>query len=277
MCHAVAMPNLVDQGLDLDVPLAPSERTDNLWADYLFSGDIEARNDLVVAYTPLVRYAAFRLGSGLPVWVDREDLVSYGMFGLIKAIERFDPARGVKFQAYAFSRIHGSMIDELRMLDWAPRSVRSKAREIDRVEQELTIEYGRLPDDSEVATCLGVSIEALWKARNATAMASIGEFAEQHGGEHQERALSLSELHVDRSSAPDELAQVNDITRMLGEAVNEVSARARTILVLYYIEEMTLSQIGQLFGVTESRVSQLQSKALAAIHQHLSLGSVAAA
>lgn len=251
------------------------EITDALWADYLFTAGLEARNALVVAYTPLVRYAAFKLGSRLPVWVDREDLISYGMFGLIKAVERYDPERGVKFSAYAFSRIHGSMIDELRTLDWAPRSVRAKARDIERVEQQLIIEHGRLPEDAEVALCLGITEEALRKARTATSVATISDFVES--GATDGLGASIVEIHLDVTCLPEEIAQVNDLSRLIGEAVNEIGVRSRTILVLYYIEEMTLSQIGSLFGVTESRVSQLQSKALASIHEHLSLGAIVAA
>jgi RNA polymerase sigma factor for flagellar operon FliA len=241
------------------------------WILYKETGHIDHRNRLVLHYTSLVGYVAKKVGGGLPSTVDREDLISYGMFGLIDAIKKFDLDKGVKFETYAVTRIRGAIIDELRDLDWVPRSIRSKAREIDSAREELERELGRPAEHNELAQHLGLSLEDYWHLASQ-ANATVVESRDQHAdGE------SVYETTFDPLSNPEDLFQASEITELLGEAISTMDERSKTILVLYYLEDMTLAEIGQILGVTQSRVCQLQSKVLQALSGVLGQGGLAAA
>jgi RNA polymerase sigma factor for flagellar operon FliA len=203
-----------------------------IWLQYKQSPDPHLRERLILTYAPLVKYVAGRLGTGLPAHVEEGDLVSYGLLGLMNAIERYDPGRDIKFETYAISRIKGAIIDELRSMDWVPRSVRSRAREIERAIAELENRYHRPPTDEEIAKALGITEE---------------EFQD-----------SLTQISRSSVAALDELWTISSS----GGDIAKLPERERTVITLYYYEELTLREIGEVLGVTESRVSQLHTKAI---------------
>jgi RNA polymerase sigma factor for flagellar operon FliA len=242
-----------------------ADETQALWREYAKSKDQGARDRLILTYAPLVKYVAGRLGSGLPAHVDENDLVSYGLLGLIGAIERFDPNRDIKFETYAIARIKGSIIDELRAMDWVPRSVRSRARDIERAIGELERKLHRAPTDEEIAEKLGVSTDDLNDSLTEIGRSSIAALDElwtiSSGGGGDQVAL-IDTLEDTQGPEPQsELAQT-ELKEALGEAIARLPEREKLVVTLYYYEELTLREIGEVLGVTESRVSQLHTKAI---------------
>ena len=242
-----------------------ADETQALWREYAKSKDQGARDRLILTYAPLVKYVAGRLGSGLPAHVDENDLVSYGLLGLIGAIERFDPNRDIKFETYAVARIKGSIIDELRAMDWVPRSVRSRARDIERAIGELERKLHRAPTDEEIAEKLGVSTDDLNDSLTEIGRSSIAALDElwtiSSGGGGDQVAL-IDTLEGTQGPEPQsELAQT-ELKEALGEAIARLPEREKLVVTLYYYEELTLREIGEVLGVTESRVSQLHTKAI---------------
>ena len=237
----------------------------SLWHEYRRSGDQSIRERLILTYAPLVKYVAGRLGSGLPAHVDENDLVSYGLLGLIGAIERFDPGRDIKFETYAIARIKGSIIDELRALDWVPRSVRSRARDIERAIGELERKLHRAPTDEEIAEKLGVTTEELDDSLSEIGRSSIAALDElwtiSSGGGGDQVALIDTIEDTQGPEPQSELAQT-ELKEALGEAIARLPEREKLVVTLYYYEELTLREIGEVLGVTESRVSQLHTKAI---------------
>jgi RNA polymerase sigma factor for flagellar operon FliA len=231
-----------------------------LWADYKESGTKAARERLILHYSPLVKFVAGRVASGLPQNIEQSDLVSYGIFGLIDAIDKFDPERGFKFETYAISRIKGAIIDELRSIDWVPRSVRAKARSIERAYSKLENELKRTPDDKELAAELDMSEEDL-----AHMMSQIS-FA----GSARSAGSTLGDTIADRRHDPVEQFEVDEMKHMLADAINRMPDRERLVLTLYYYEGLTLSEIGDVLGVTESRVCQIHTKAIFQLRGRLS-------
>src|SRR5579875_3116457 len=225
----------------------------DLWRRYKASGDERARERLVVAYAPLVKYVAGRMSSGLPAHVEEADLISYGLSGLIAAIERFDLSREIKFETYAITRIRGAIIDELRTLDWVPRSVRARAREIERANTKLEARLRRAPTDEEMAAELGISLDELWNSPD-----SSGD------------AVSLLDTLADRD-APDPQAIVDqsELRDRIAEAIAALPEREKLVVALYYYENLTLREIGEVLGVTESRISQLHTKAVLRLRSKL--------
>jgi RNA polymerase sigma factor for flagellar operon FliA len=239
------------------------EETQTLWRNYKRSGDPKVRDRLILTYAPLVKYVAGRLGSGLPAHVDDDDLVSYGLLGLIGAIERFDPDRDIKFETYAIARIKGSIIDELRSMDWVPRSVRSRARQIERAIAELESRLGRAPTDEEIAAKLGISEDELDESLSAisrTSIAALDELWTVSAGGDQIALIDTIE-DTQRPNPQSALAET-EIKEAVGEAIARLPERERLVVTLYYYEELTLREIGEVLGVTESRVSQLHTKAI---------------
>lgn len=242
------------------------EDATGLWTQYLSCRSQENRNALVLHYSTLVRYVASKMPSNAISTVERDDLISYGTFGLLDAIAKFDPDKGVKFETYAITRIRGAIIDEIRSFDWVPRSVRAKAKEIERVYIELETKLGRPGTDAEVAGRLNITIAELHALKSQTSVSLT------HMDEHtddDERA-SVRDLLVDVSSNPEELYVSDEIAQMLSCGIGLLPHRLQVLLVLTYVHEMTLAQIGEVLGVTESRVSQLQSKMLVALRDAVS-------
>lgn len=240
-------------------------RTDasSLWTRYKVEQDSAARDELILNYSPLVKYVAGRLASSLPQTVDTADLISYGIFGLIDAIEKFDPERAIKFETYAISRIKGAIIDELRAMDWVPRSVRSRAREIEAAYVALENTLRRVPSDQEVADYMNVTIKEFQVLLAKLSYTSVVSFEELWvGGERDEGQNAIGSIKDDTAEDPVAIFETGEIKEILAGAIDKLPERERTVVALYYYEGLTLKEIGQVLGVTESRVSQLHTKAV---------------
>ena len=248
--------------------------TQTLWADFRRTGDQNARDRLILNYSPLVKYVAGRLGAGLPTHVEESDLVSYGLIGLIGAIERFDPTREIKFETFAISRIRGAIIDELRALDWVPRSVRSRAREIERAIGQLEAQLHRAPTDEEIAKKLYLTDDELEESLNEISRSSIIALDELWTVSNTGDQVSL----IDTIEDPDSIDPQRNLTdielrQAIAEAISSLPEREKIVVTLYYYEELTLREIGDVLGVTESRVSQLHTKAILRLRGHLAGGA----
>ncbi len=235
-----------------------------LWREYRANKNPAIRDRLIVTYAPLVKYVAGRLGSGLPAHVDDEDLVSYGLLGLIGAIERYDPDRDVKFETYAIARIRGAIIDELRALDWVPRSVRSRARDIERAIGELEAKLGRVPTDEEIAGKLGVTTEELDESLSEISRSSIAALDELWtiGGSGGDQVALIDTIEDTEAPDPQGALSQTELREAIADAIARLPEREKLVVTLYYYEELTLREIGEVLGVTESRVSQLHTKAI---------------
>ena len=243
--------------------MATGADTQSLWLEFRRTHDQGLRDRLILTYAPLVKYVAGRLGSGLPAHVDESDLVSYGLLGLISAIERYDPERDIKFETYAMARIKGAIIDELRALDWVPRSVRSRAREIERAIAELESRLGRAPTDEEIATKIGISTEELEESLTDISRSSIAALDELWSGSGEGDQVSLLDTIEDTTGPrPAEALDETELREALADAIARLPEREKLVVTLYYYEELTLREIGEVLGVTESRVSQLHTKAV---------------
>jgi RNA polymerase sigma factor FliA len=249
-----------------------------LWREYRAKGTPAIRDRLIVTYAPLVKYVAGRLGSGLPAHVDDEDLVSYGLLGLIGAIERYDPERDVKFETYAIARIRGAIIDELRALDWVPRSVRSRARDIERAIAELEAKLGRVPTDEEIATKLGLTEEELDESLSEIGRSSIAALDELWtiSGTGGDQIALIDTIEDPEAPDPQGSLSQTELREAIADAIARLPEREKLVVTLYYYEELTLREIGEVLGVTESRVSQLHTKAILRLKARLA-GSAARA
>ena len=240
-----------------------------LWRSYKNDGDERARERLVVAYSPLVKFIAGRMASGLPSHVDEGDLVSYGLLGLIGAIERFDLDREIKFETFAVARIKGAIIDELRSLDWVPRSVRARARDVEKAHAALEAEFGRAPTDEEMAEKLELSVEefrdVLLQIANSSVLAldDLWTFADPDGSGGQISVLDT--IQDPNALDPESEANTAELKDRLADAIESLPERERLVIALYYYENLTLREIGEVLGVTESRVSQLHTKSVLAL------------
>jgi len=225
----------------------------------------------VLAYAPLVKYVAGRMSSGLPAHVEEADLISYGLLGLISAIERFDTTRDIRFETFAITRVKGSIIDELRSLDWVPRSVRAKAREIERANAKLEHQLHRAPTDEEMADALGVSAEefqeSLVKISNSSVVAldELWTVSDSSGD-----TVSLLDTIQDPDAVdPSREMDLTDMKDRLADSIARLPEREKLVVALYYYENLTLREIGEVLGVTESRVSQLHTKAVLRLKSRL--------
>lgn len=234
-----------------------------LWARYKTEDDIGARDELILNFSPLVKYVAGRLASSLPQSVDTADLISYGIFGLIDAIEKYDLERAIKFETYAIARIKGAIIDELRAMDWVPRSVRSRAREIETAYIALENELKRVPSDQEVAERIGVSPKEYQDILTKLSYTSVVSFEELWvGGDREDDQSAIGAIRDDSADDPVAIFESDEIKHILASAIEKLPEREKTVVALYYYEGLTLKEIGQVLGVTESRVSQLHTKAV---------------
>jgi RNA polymerase sigma factor for flagellar operon FliA len=241
-----------------------------LWAQFKETDDTSARDQLILNYSPLVKYVAGRLASSLPQTVETADLISYGIFGLIDAIEKFDIARAIKFETYAIARIKGAIIDELRAMDWVPRSVRSRAREIEAAFISLENQLRRLPSDEEVAGCIGVTVKEYHGILSRLSYTSVVSFEELwSGGDKDDTQSAIGSIRDDAADDPVALFESSEVKEILSDAIERLPEREKTVIALYYYEGLTLKEIGQVLGVTESRVSQLHTKAVLRLRARL--------
>jgi RNA polymerase sigma factor for flagellar operon FliA len=252
-----------------------SDETQQLWLDFRETGDQKIRDRLILTYAPLVKYVAGRLGSGLPAHVDEGDLVSYGLLGLIGAIERYDPSRDVKFETYAMARIKGQIIDELRSMDWVPRSVRARARHIERAIGELEARLGRAPTDEEISKKLGITEEELEESLGEIARSSIAALDELWtvSGSGGDQVALIDTIEDESAPDPQGTLSVTEQKEAVAEAIQRLPEREKLVVTLYYYEELTLREIGEVLGVTESRVSQLHTKAILRLKAHIASAS----
>jgi RNA polymerase sigma factor for flagellar operon FliA len=227
------------------------------WTRWVNRRNSAARDHLIVRYSPLVKFVAGRVGAGLPSSVDSGDLISSGVFGLIDAIERFDPNFGVKFETFAVPRIRGAIYDGLRQLDWVPRSVRSRARSVEKAFSELEHKLGRGPTDEELSDHLRITPEDLTKWLSAIARTTIGPL---------DRAIAAgaepSAPDDAVSGSPSAVVEVRELSLIMRDEIKKLPEREKLVLSLYYDEGLTLSEIGEVLGVTESRVSQIHTKSV---------------
>lgn len=237
---------------------------ESLWRVFKETGDRVARERLILHYAPLVTMVAARVGAGLPSTVEQADLVSYGMFGLIDAIEKYETDRAVKFETYASSRVRGAIIDELRAIDWIPRSVRTKARAVDRAFAELEGELRRAPTEEEVAARLEIGVGELRAVFTQLSTVNVAALDELIGaGAERGDSLSLLDTLEDPSAVdPEGSVEAQETRVLLSRAIERLGEREKIVLVLYYYEGMTLAEIGRVLGVTESRISQMHTAAM---------------
>ncbi len=235
---------------------------DTRWNDYVIARDSGLKEQLILQYAPLVKYVVGRLAIGLPNIMDFEDVLSYGTLGLIEAVERYDPSKGVKFETYAIARIRGAIIDALRALDRLPRSVRQKAREMEKVTAELEATLGRPPTDAEIAEGMGVSVEryhsiivdASWSTVSLDGLLDSQDYGE-----------NAATVELPDTNSHDEVTggvEQEELVVALTEAVRHLPEREGLVISLYYQDEMTMKEISQVLQISESRVCQLHAKAV---------------
>lgn len=230
-----------------------------LWDEYAKSGSSEIREKLILEYAPLVRVVAGRLSMYLGYNVEYEDLVSYGIFGLIDAIDKFDCTKEVKFETYASLRIRGAILDQIRKMDWIPRTIRQKQKKIDAAMKEVEAAQGRNATDGEIADRLGISEEELldWQGQmKITNLVSLNEYLETGSEIPNEKASSR---HFD---SPEEVVEQGELKKMLAEALELLTEKEKKVILFYYYEDLTLREISSILGVSESRISQLHTRAL---------------
>ena len=235
-----------------------------LWREFKASGEERLRERLILHYSPLVKYVAGRVGVGLPPNIEQADLVSYGIFGLIDAIEKFDLERAIKFETYAISRIKGAIIDELRAIDWIPRSVRYKAREVEKAYAALEARLHRTPTEPEVAEQLGIGLDELHTIFSQVSFVNVIALDEllNVGGERGDKLSLVDTLEDTKAEDPVMAFETEETKYLLARAINTLPEREKIVVTLYYYEGLTLAEIGQVLGVTESRICQMHTKAV---------------
>jgi RNA polymerase sigma factor for flagellar operon FliA len=232
-----------------------------LWEEYASTGSPEVREKIILEYAPLVKVVAGRLSMYLGYNVEYEDLVSYGIFGLIDAIDKFDCMKDVKFETYASLRIRGAILDQIRKMDWIPRTIRQKQKRIDAAIKEIETQHGRSATDEEIARLLGITDEEYldWQSQmKITNVVSLNEFLEQ-GSEVSNEAGSTKSAVFD---SPEEILERDELKKMLAQALELLTEKERKVIVLYYYEDLTLKEISNILEVSESRISQLHTRAL---------------
>ena len=238
-----------------------------VWDQFHKTHDVESRNALMEHYRPLVQYAAIRLHNKLPDKVEVDDLVSAGIFGLMDALDAYDPERGVKFETYCSPRVRGSILDELRSMDWVPRLVRARAHQLTKATQELEVNLGRKPTEKETAEKLQlgkVEFERLRRDANAIGLISLTNNYGESDGDKDIREIDI--IQDKKSQNPLIEAQKRDLKNLLTKGLTRAE---RLIIVLYYYEEMTMKEIGATLDLSESRVSQMHSSIVARLKAQL--------
>jgi RNA polymerase sigma factor for flagellar operon FliA len=243
-----------------------------IWVQYKEKDDIEARDDLIIHYAHLVKYVANRLAINLSSVVEVDELISYGIEGLIDAIEKYDHKRNIKFETYAITRIRGSMIDGLRSMDWVPVSVRQKSKELERTYTKLEGELGRAATDMEVAQELGISINelaTLLREVAANTIISLDDFIPgDDGDDKKKRIVDLLEDHNAGDAL--ELLELSEVKELLAKTISRLPEKEKRVVYLYYYEGLTLKEIGMVLSLSESRISQLHTKAILRLRGSLS-------
>lgn len=243
---------------------------EDLWIQYKENGDIKIRDYFVELYSPLVKYVAGRIAMNMPSSIEFDDLVGYGIFGLFDAIEKFEPKKNVKFKTYAVLRIRGAIFDELRAMDWVPRTVRQQSKLVNDAIATKEAELGRAVSDGEIADYLGMSPDKLRKTMmniSGTTILSINEM--WYTGDDTDSVSISDTLEAPEALNPDHDVEREEAKRVLKEAIKELPENAQQVLAMYYFEDLTLKEIGKVMKVTESRISQLHSKSIVQLRAKL--------
>ena len=244
------------------VSLFEQKTEEELWIEFKKTRSIQLRDAFIRQYMPLVKYVAGKVAIGMPGNVEFDDLVGFGQFGLLDAINKFDPEKNVKFKTYAVTRIRGAIFDELRQMDWVPRSIRQKSREIEDTIVELESKLGRTVSDEEVAAAMNMSIadfHHMMLKVSGTSILSLNDV--WYSGEDSDRMSIGDSIESPASLNPDVIVEREEIKRVITEAIKELPEKEKMVLVLYYHEDLTFKEIGQVLQVSESRISQLHASA----------------
>ena len=240
--------------------------TEKIWKDYRITKDACLREKLILHYAPVVKYVAGRVSINVGQHVDYEDLLSYGIFGLIDAIEKFDLDKGVKFETYASMRVRGAIIDSIRQLDWVPRTLRQRNKLLENTLKELEFELGREPSDEEIAVKLNITVEEvyeMYRKAMVISMISLDDYLDQN---HDIYSLEPGNAEVEN---PEVQLSQQEVKQMLVDAIDKLSEKEKKVISLYYFEEMTLKEISHIMNVSESRISQIHSKAVIRLQNKL--------
>ncbi|MEN6460476.1 MAG: FliA/WhiG family RNA polymerase sigma factor [Syntrophomonas sp.] len=243
-----------------------------LWVQYKECQHYEARDELIIHYAHMVKYVANRLAINLSSLVDKDELISYGIEGLIDAIEKFDHKRNIKFETYAITRIRGSMIDGLRAMDWVPVSVRQKSKELEKNYSILEARLGRAATDLEVAEEMGISVDelaVLLREVAATTIISLDDFLPGDDGEEKKKRI-IDMLEDDKAGDGLEIAEFSEVKELLARSISRLPEKEKTVVYLYYYEGLNLKEIGAVLSLSESRISQLHTKAILRLRGSLS-------
>lgn len=230
-----------------------------MWEQYAKTNDAAIKEKLIIEYAPLVKYVAGRLNIYLGQNVEYDDLISYGIFGLIDAIDKFDTEKGVKFETYASLRIRGAILDNIRKMDWVPRSLRQKHKQVEQAYMKLESELGRAATDEEVAGVMNLSMEEfqdLVKKINILSLISLEEYMEQN------YEVNLNIQKKENNDQPENHLEMEELKRILKEAIEKLPEREQKVIFFYYFDELTLKEISAIMGVSESRISQIHTKAI---------------
>ncbi|MBQ3826459.1 MAG: RNA polymerase sigma factor WhiG [Spirochaetaceae bacterium] len=235
---------------------------EEVWLEFKKTKSTALRDAFIKQYMPLVKYVAGKVSTGMPSAVEFDDLVSFGQFGLLDAINKYDPEKNVKFKTYAVTRIRGAIFDELRQLDWVPRSVRQKSREIEDTIGSLEARLGRTVTDSEIAQEMGISESEFQQTVmkvSGTSVLSLNDV--WYSGDDSDHMSIGDSIEAPSSLNPDVIVERDEVRRVIIEAINELPDKEKLVIILYYHEDLTFKEIGQVLEVSESRISQLHTKA----------------
>lgn len=246
----------------MSTTLIDEKMEDELWHEFKKTRSTKIRDQFIRQYMPLVKYVAGKVSTGMPESVEFDDLVGYGQFGLLDAISKYDPDKNVKFKTYAVTRIRGAIFDELRELDWVPRSVRQKSREIEDTITELEAKLGRTASDAEIAKAMGMTeseYETVVMKVSGTNILSLNDV--WYSNDDSDNMSIGDNIEAPNSMNPDVIVERKEIKRVIIQAINELPQNEKMVIILYYHEDLTFKEIGQVLNVSESRISQLHSKA----------------
>lgn len=244
----------------------------SLWKEYTHSRNLQLREQLLLRYLPLVKYITGKMMLSLPTCVDYNDLLSAGVMGLIGALDRFNPDQGVKFETFVLPRIKGAILDELRALDWAPRSLRSKARLLERASEQLEKELGREASSHEIAKRLNIQVEDYDNVLHELSKASLLSLDGNRVEESNSNFTSMYDLLENpESEKPEGNIEREETKQLFVNAIEGLNEQEKLVMALYYYEELTLKEIGQVLNITESRVSQIHSKAVGTLKSALAV------
>ncbi|MCQ2604271.1 MAG: RNA polymerase sigma factor WhiG [Spirochaetia bacterium] len=240
------------------------------WLEFSRSHDSKLREYFIKKYTPLVKYVVGKLAVSMHGSVDPDDLAGYGVFGLLDAVDKYDPEKNVKFKTYAVTRIRGAIFDEMRKMDWVPRSVRQKARDVEVAIQFLESTLGRPATDNEISQRLGMTVDEFQRTMqkiSSTSILSLNEL--RYSGDDNDQVAMVDGIEAPECFSPDVVAEREEIRRIIAAAITQLPEKEKKVLVLYYFEDLTLKEIGKVMEVTESRISQLHSKAICRLRARL--------